>query len=234
MRSVSKVCVALCATVLGAVAAPSVASAEIIEIGRIEGAALPAASCPDPCFVAARTTGYQAKVGATRGLMAAPKDGRIVAWSIALGKPGAKQTDFFTNNLKFGESEAHITILNPRRRLRARAVAQGEPMKLARYFGQTVQFPLEKTIPVKKGQVVALTVTTWAPVLAVNLGGDTSWRASRGKGTCDDTDGRDQTAQTQPNQLAQYYCLYRTARLSYSATLVTKPEVAKPAAARRR
>ena len=46
-------------------------------------------------------------------------------------------------------------------------------------------------------------------------------RASRGKGTCEDTSTN--TVQTQPNQLAQYYCLYKTARLAYSATLVTAP-----------
>ena len=84
---------------------------------------------------------------------------------------------------------------------------------------RTVQFPLAKSIPVKKGWVVALTVPTWAPALAVGLGADTSWRASRGKGTCEDTSTN--TVQTQPNQLAQYYCLYKTARLAYSATLVT-------------
>ena len=85
-----------------------------------------------------------------------------------------------------------------------------------------MQFPLAKSIPVKKGWVVALTVPTWAPALAVGLGADTSWRASRGKGTCEDTSTN--TVQTQPNQLAQYYCLYRTARLAYSATLVTAPD----------
>ena len=90
-----------------------------------------------------------------------------------------------------------------------------------------MQFPLAKSIPVKKGWVIALTVPTWAPALAVGLGADTSWRASRGKGTCEDTSTN--TVQTQPNQLAQYYCLYKTARLAYSATLVTAR-----AAARRR
>ena len=89
-----------------------------------------------------------------------------------------------------------------------------------------MQFPLAKSIPVKKGWIVALTVPTWAPALAVGLGADTSWRASRGKGTCEDTSTN--TVQTQPNQLAQYYCLYKTARLAYSATLVTAPT---PAAA---
>jgi hypothetical protein len=204
---------------LAALALPAAASAEVMEIGKADPPATP--SCPtSPCLAVSRTTGYQAKVGSTRGLMTIPADGRIVAWTIALGKPGKKQTAFFNSKLG-GESQAQITILNPRRKLRSRAVGQGEPQKLTPYFGTTVQFPLKTSIPVKKGWVVALSVPTWAPALAVGLGGDTSWRASRGKGKCNDTGS--QTAQLAPNQLAQYYCLYRTARLTYSATLVTDP-----------
>jgi hypothetical protein len=202
-----------------ALALPAGASAEIIEVGKLDPPATP--SCPSkPCLAVSRTTGYQAKVGATRGLMTIPKAGRIVAWTISLGKPGKKQIAFFDEKLG-GESQAQLTILNPRRKLRSRAVAQGEPQKLTPFFGTTVQFALDKSIVVKKGWVVALTVSTWAPALAVGLGADTSWRASRAKGTCEDTST--QTTQTQPNQLAQYYCLYRTARLAYSATLVTDP-----------
>jgi hypothetical protein len=211
------------AAVGAALALPAAASAEIIEVGKLDPPATP--SCPSkPCLAVSRTTGYQAKVGATRGLMTIPKSGRIVAWTISLGKPGTKQVAFFDEKLG-GEAQAQITILNPRRKLRSRAVAQGEPQKLTPFFGTTVQFALEKSIVVKKGWVVALTVPTWAPALAVGLGADTSWRASRGKGTCEDTST--QTTQTQPNQLAQYYCLYRTARLAYSATLVTDPVPAK-------
>ena len=146
------------------------------------------------------------------------RTGSIVAWTIGLGKPGKKQTAFFNDKLG-GEAPAQITMLNPRRKLRSRAVGQGEPQKLTPFFGSTVQFPLAKSIPVKKGWIVALTVPTWAPALAVGLGADTSWRASRGKGKCEDTSTN--TVQTQANQLAQYYCLYRTARLAYCATLVT-------------
>lgn len=210
----------------GVLAFPALASAEIIEVGKLDPPATP--SCPTrPCLAVSRTTGYQAKVGPTRGVMTIPKNGRIVAWTISLGKPGDKQTTFFNDKLG-GEAQAQITIINPRRKLRSRAVGQGEPQKLTPFFGTTVQFALEKSIPVKKGWVVALTVPTWAPALAVGLGADTSWRASRGKGTCEDTST--QTIQTQPNQLAQYYCLYRTARLTYSATLVTDPVPATPPA----
>ena len=209
-----------------ALALPAAASADIIEVGKLDPPATP--SCPSkPCLALSRTTGYQAKVGATRGLMTIPKNGRIVAWTISLGKPAAKQISFFNEKLG-GESQAQLTILNPRRKLRSRAVAQGEPQKLTPFFGTTVQFALEKSIPVKKGWVVALTVPTWAPALAVGLGADTSWRASRGRGTCEDTST--QTTQTMPNQLAQYFCLYRTARLAYTATLVTDPEPATPPA----
>jgi hypothetical protein len=211
--------VAVAGAVCLAAALPSAVSATENEIGKLSQQASP--SCPArPCLAVSRTTGFQAKVGSTRGLMTIPTDGRIVAWTIALGKPGKKQTAFFEQKLG-GPAQAQITILNPRRKLRSRAVAQGEPQELTPYFGQTVEFPLEKTIPVKKGWVVALTTTTWVPALAVGLPTDTSWRASRGKGSCDDT--QTQTAQTQPNQLAQYFCLYRTARLTYSATLISTP-----------
>jgi hypothetical protein len=205
---------ALCA----AVAWPAASLATQAEIGQ--SGPDPAPACPkSPCLVVSRTTGYQAKVGTTRGLMTVPQDGRIVAWKIALGKPGAKQIAFFDSKLG-GEATAQITIIRPGRKLRSRVMAQGEPQKLSPYFGTTVEFPLEKTIAVKKGWIVALTVPTWAPALADGLGADTSWRAARGKGTCEDTQA--QTAQTQDQQLAQYYCLYK-ARLTYSATLVSTP-----------
>lgn len=210
---------ALIGAVAALAAAPAVGSAEIIEVGAVQPASPP--SCPArPCLAVSRTTGYQAKVGPTRSLMNIPKTGRIVAWTIALGNPGTQQTNFFNQRLG-GEAEAQITILNPRRRLRSRAVAQGEPEKLQPYFGSTVQFPLERSIRVRKGWVVALTVPTWAPALAVGLGSDTSWRASRARGRCEDTSN--QTAQLRANQLAQYFCLYRTARLTYSATLIPDP-----------
>ena len=45
-----------------------------------------------------------------------------------------------------------------------------EPQKLEKYFGSTVQFALDKSIPVKKGWLVALTVPTWAPILTCKCG----------------------------------------------------------------
>jgi hypothetical protein len=202
-----------------ALIAAAPAPAAIIEVGKI--AVDHAPSCPaSPCLAVSRTTGYQAKVGADRGLFLVPQNGKIVAWSITLGKPGDKQIQFFDDNLG-GPASARITILRPGKKLVSVVTGQGPVQQLQPYFGTTVQFPLGRALNVRKGYVVALTVPTWAPALAVGLGNDSSWRASRAKGKCNDTQA--QTAQQALGATIQYRCLYRTARLTYSATLITTP-----------
>src|SRR3954452_21658490 len=193
------------------------AQAKIIEIGQTTDAAAP--SCPRTCNAVSRTTGYQAKGGPKRGLFSVREDGRIVAWTIQLSKPGPSQVKFFNENLG-GEASAGLSILRPGKNLFSRTLRQSSVFKLEPYFGKTVQFALSKTLVVHKGELVGLNVPTWAPALAVGLGCDTSWRASRAEDKCRDT--QTQTAQ-QINQVTQYKCLYRTARLLYSATLVTSP-----------
>ena len=207
---------------LCALAVPGAASARIIEVGALTTESeLPAPSCPArPCFAVSRTTGYQAKVGANRGLMRIPAHGRIVAWTIRLSRPGRSQVSFFNRRLG-GEASAGISLLKPGARLFGRVTAQSPVVQLQPFFGQTVQFPLEESLPARRGQFLALTVPTWAPALATNLGGDTSWRASRPAGECDDTET--QTAQGEIRDLAQYRCLYQRVRLTYTATLITEP-----------
>jgi hypothetical protein len=193
------------------------ASARIIEIGATAAEATP--TCPSsPCLAVSRTTGYQAKVVDSRATYIVPAAGKIVAWSIALGNPDERQISFFEDN--YGEASAQLTILRRGKRLYHRVMGATPVMRLQPYFGQKVQFPLDRSIPVKKGYVVALTVPTWAPALTQLLEDGSSWRASRAKNRCNDTDS--QTAQTRPGQRTQYRCLYR-ARLTYSATLITTP-----------
>ena len=213
---------ALAIVVLCALAVPGAASARIIEVGALASETeLPAPSCPArPCFAVSRTTGYQAKVGTNRGLMRVPAHGRIVAWTIRLSRPGRSQVSFFNRRLG-GEASAGIALLKPGNRLFGRVMAQSPIVELQPFVGQTVQFPLEQSLPARRGQLLALTVPTWAPALATNLGGDTSWRASRPAGECDDTET--QTAQGEIRDLAQYRCLYQRVRLTYTATLVTQP-----------
>jgi hypothetical protein len=204
---------------------PAAAEARIIELGK--AGAEPTASCPSkPCLAVSRTTGYQVKVGVERGLFVAPAGGRIVAWSIALGAPTRKQIAFFDDTLG-GEASAGITVLRTGDRLYGRVLAQSPIEQLGAYLGSEVQFPLATSLPIRKNQLVALTVPTWAPALAVGFQNDTSWRASRTKKQCTDT--ATQTALTTVGALAQYQCLYRTARLTYSVTMITNPRPKKSA-----
>jgi hypothetical protein len=210
--------------VLAALAAlfalPASAGARIIEVGGASATVQP--SCPaSPCEVVSRTTAFQLRVGAKRKLFVAPRDGRIVAWTITLGKPKKVQTEFFEENLG-GASQAGITVMKTGDRSYARVLARSPLQSLTPYFGQTVQFPLATTLPVEKGNLVALTVPTWAPTLSLGLGKGNVWKASRDRDSCDDT--QTQSAQTDINDLQQYKCKYRTARLAYSATLITTPE----------
>ena len=204
------------ATFAAALAASAPASGKVIEVGRTDAApACPAA----PCLAVSRTTGYQIKVGDERSAFTVPEDGKIVAWSINLGKPTAEQIDYFDKNLG-GQASARLTVLRLGKTLYSRTITQSPVQKLEPYFGQTVQFPLGRSLNVKKGYVIALTVPTWAPALTPLLTDHSSWRASRAKGKCNDTGL--QTAQQSLNLVAQYRCLYK-ARLTYSATLVTRP-----------
>jgi len=201
---------------------PAAAQAKITEMGALPDGVR--GSCPGNCQAVSRTTGYQAKVGPERALYQAPADGRIVAWTIALGKPGPKQTAFFNDKLG-GAAQAAIVVLQPGAKLVRTVVAKGPVETLTGYFGTTVQFPLIQTLPIKKGQYIGLTVPTWAPALQVALGNDTSWRSSRGADACGDTGT--QSAMLGSRVRASFRCLYRTARLTYSATFVPTPRKGK-------
>src|ERR1700689_4557666 len=186
MAHMRRISIAVLASVAAiALVVPAVAPATLAEIGVIP-ATTPATvpSCPaSPCLAVSRTTGFQVKVGSERNPLSVTKTGTIVAWTITLGKPNATQIKFFNAN-EGGVSEAGIAVLRAQKtpNLTYKLIAQGPLVKLQPYFGKAAQFPLETTIPVKKGDVVALTVPSWAPALALGFGNDTSWRGSRPEG----------------------------------------------------
>jgi hypothetical protein len=165
-------------------------------------------------------TGFQLTTGPTRNLFVVPRDGWIVAWSITLGAPDKNETAFF-DAYEGGPPAAGISVLQATKSLRYRLVAQSPTVSLSPYLGTTAQFPLAHSIQVRKGYVVALNVPTWAPALALDAGRETTWRASRPKTGCSDTTS--QAAQTTLGSVTQYACRYRSARLTYTATLISTP-----------
>jgi hypothetical protein len=205
------------ATLIAALAMAGSAQARVLEVGTAKGDQPP--TCPDsPCLAVSRTTGYQTQLGTKGGSYRVPAAGRIVAWTVDLGSPNPRQVAFFDQ--AFGKASAGITILRRgKKKLQRFNVAQSPVVQLEPYLGQAVQIPLETSLAVRKGDIVALTVPTWAPVLTKLLSDGSSWLASRPKGGCDDTDTQTAHVKTGPTR---YRCKY-TARLTYSATLVTNP-----------
>jgi hypothetical protein len=210
--------------------APSVASAKIYEIGATAPAAV--SSCPTNCTALARLTAYQIRVGDTKSIDVVHHNGELVAWTVSLGKPDKTGLSYFVDSLMLGATpEARITVLHPLSKGRQHAVHQGPLVDLTPYLGKTVQFTLPAPIPVKKGWIVALTVPTWAPVLADHLAGNMAWRASRPhvlkKGKLDKTICNPPSSVAPPQdaistgQVVQFWCVYPTERLDYSATEIS-------------
>jgi hypothetical protein len=205
-------------------------------------AEVPKASCPGkivngmeviPCRVEGHVSGFQTIAEGIPNPYEAPFEGKIVAWSITLAKPSRQQTattvDEVTvfNELLGQPSEARIGVLRqvgetkpPRYKL----VRQSPLELLNPYFGSTPVFALEHPLTVLKGQVVALTVPTWAPMFAFNVSGENTWRGSRLPEHCiEKEDIQGGNPQQGVGKIKTYGCYYSNARLLYTATLVKKP-----------
>ncbi len=214
------------------------------------------------CFVEGKITGYQSLQRGTTGrnFVVPYRRGKVVTWSISLSNPtrrdsqsfGPAQQPYF-NKLFGSPSRAGISVLrqtnkkgNPVFRLIRRSALQ----TLNPYFGTTVHFALVKPLNVIRGDVVALTIPTWAPAFwtpyacAASRSGDVvnparcetasrnnTWRASRQSGRCsigtDDFDRpnkalQESRPQQKLNSRRQYGCYYKAARLLYTATVVAR------------
>ncbi len=206
---------------------PAGASARLVELGLDSQRSLGTPSCPSsPCLAVTRTTGFQLLNGGRRNPFVSPRTGRIVAFTLRLGKPTAAQIRFFDEQ-SGGEAEVRLAILRPERaqrrgQVRYKLNAITDPFELEKYFGRTVQFPLYTSLLVRRGWIVALAVQTWAPVLAVNsLDNTFAWRSSRVKPCSEDPER--QPPHVAAGTIREYFCTYRPARLTYSATLVSTP-----------
>lgn len=212
----------------------------VVVLGQSEST--PSPSCPGkivhnvevvPCRVEGHVTGFQAIAGGVRHPYVAPFTGKLVAWSITLSRPSHQETATTTDEVGFFDeflgspSEARISVLRPVRKSRPpryTLVRQGPIEVLDPYFGSTVIFALYHPLIVMRGQVVALTVPTWAPMFALDIEGESTWRGSRRPKHCT---SKTDIQQGHPQQVVHttraYGCYYSAARLLYTATLVKQP-----------
>jgi hypothetical protein len=218
----------LLGALVGALALPAPASARIIEIGA--DAEVVAPSCPaDPCEAAVRVTALQGRAaGGRKNPYYIRRDGYIVAFTLQLAQPTAEQIDFFSDN--FGSpAQVRLSVLRRgdtrRTRLNYRLVSQSDLFEVDDYFGSNPTFVLPEPLRVQKTNWIAITVPTWAPIFANNLGRGDWWRSSRAKNSCDPPRSLRQFALGELSSVNVFGCTYSGARLLYTATYVPDPKV---------
>jgi hypothetical protein len=213
-------CFAIALGLLGSSAGASTGGKTTVVLGKT--GTEPDPSCPDqPCQAVGSVTGFQVSNSQAQLPFNVQRPGKVTSWTLTLAQPTNSQRSFF--NGFFGTPpEARLAILRrvagtspPRYNLRS----QGAVHVLSPYMGQTVKF--SASLQVQKGDIVGLTVPTWAPAFAQGLTAKNVWRASREPGKCTDaTAVRQGEPQQKIGKRATYGCKYSTARLLYTVTVV--------------
>jgi hypothetical protein len=216
------------------------APARVVVLGKTDST--PPPSCPGkivnnveviPCRVEGHVTGFQAIAGGVPRPYEAPFEGKVVAWSITLARPSNTDNDNMTDEIGFFNeflgtpSQARIGVLRPvegSNPPQFKLIRQSPLQVLNPYFGSTPVFALDHPLSVLQGDVIALTIPTWAPMFAFNVTEDNTWRGSRLPQHCSSKeDIQGGHPQQGIGKTKTYGCYYSNARLLYTATLVKKP-----------
>jgi hypothetical protein len=219
--------------------APASASAAVIELGattsKLVAPTCPAGVKPSDCkIVLTQSTALETLRDGGAYPSTVKKAGMIVAFTIGLSKldnnrTAARKDIQFLDTTFGGTTRAGITVLRAKGPKSARTwtvTAQGPIIHLQPYLGQVVQFPLPAPLPVKPGDVVALSVPTWAPVLTFALAPTKfAYRQSR-SANCVNPAATEQ-AQLTIGATAAYGCNYPGTRVEYTATEITNPSQTK-------
>lgn len=222
-----------------AVAVPASASATITELGLtatpITAPTCPKGVAPANCtIILTRATALATIRDDVAYPTTAAKSGRIVAFTVGLSNLSSNTTTrnkdiSYLDTTYGGATQVAITILKPvgaRSLYQWDVVAESPLFAVQPYLGQAVQFPLTTSLPVARGDVIALTTPTWAPVLSIDLSTkEFAYRQSR-RANCAKPPKSSQ-AQLTIGRTTRYGCDYPGTRVEYSATEVTNPTPTK-------
>ncbi len=240
MRRISRWPVAA-AVFIGAAALPAAAYAAYTELGATRSP-LVAPSCP-PNLPAAQCTIILTRVTALETLRdgttyptTVRQAGRITAFTVGLSQLSSSKATrrsfvHYLDATYGGTTRIAITVLRAgggkKTDFRWEVVGESAIYHVEPYLGSVVQIPLETTIEVKPGDVIALTTPTWAPVLTISVNSKKfAYRQSRSS-NCSGPPATSQ-AQLTSSQTADYKCDYPGTRLEYSATEVYYPNGSDP------
>jgi len=237
MKHFSLVTAAMIATVLALALAPGSAAAKIVELGQT---ATPIASpvCPTgvpatQCsIILTRTTAIQSVSDGVGYPATVKRSGWIVAFTVGLSQLSSnakteKSYIHIADQAYGGTAQLALTVLKPGPKSKFTVTAQSAIFHLIPFLGQVLQEPLSlppsftqfTALPVKAGDVIGLTVPTWAPVLAYNLS-TTKFAYRQSRTTNCKTFAAGETAQLTVGASTRYLCDYTGTRVEYSATEV--------------
>jgi hypothetical protein len=162
--------------------------------------------------------------------------GAITAFTVGLSQlSSSKSTQntyiHYLDSTYGGTSRLALTVLAPgggkKTQWRWKVVAQSPIYHVEPYLGSVVRIPLDTSLRVAPGDVVALTTPTWAPVLSINLDAKKfAYRQSR-QWNCGRPPASNQ-AQLTVGPITGYGCDYPGTRLEYSATEDLYPLGSRP------
>jgi hypothetical protein len=252
----------LAATFVAAVLVPSAALAANVQIG-VTKTALVAPTCPADAqgtkctILLTQVTAYETLGDGVANPDVVKQSGVVSSFTLGLtGTTTVTPTIYADETQKYGgQPEAQLTALIPTGTAASpsfRVVAQSEVVKLRSELGQVAEFPLTTPLPVVRGEVLALTIPTWAPVLSFELaptqfayvqsriGTRITVKAKTGTTTTSSCKYPSSTnlAQVVVGELSNYGCTFSGTRIEYSALEITTPsgfngEARRRAAAKR-
>jgi hypothetical protein len=216
------------------IAAVSIAGAKDAKVlGKTKHTPKPA--CPrdtpaHPCSGVGGVTAFMRVADGDRFPFNARRNGTVVAYALKLSKPTKDQRDFFGKifeSKKFGKAPtARLAIIKQKsgKGHKYKLLRQSPTVSLSGALGRKQLFTLDKPLRIRKGQIAALTVPTWASNFASPVpNGKNRWRASREKGACDTSKipvAKKSRPQQKKGSVRNYRCDYSGARLLYWAYYV--------------
>ena len=237
---------------MAAILVPATASAAEMQIG-VTTTPLVAPTCPADAqgtkctIILPQVTAYETLGDGIANPDTIKRSGVISSFTLGLaGTNLLTPTILADENQKYGgPPEAQLTALVPTgtpSNPSFRVAAQTSVIKLRSELGKVAEFPLVTPLPVVRGEILALTVPTWAPVLSIELPTTKfSYAQSRVKqilsvkvknssgaivtqrqSSCV-TPGTTNFAQVVVGELSGYSCNYAGTRIDYSALEITTP-----------
>lgn len=227
-------CVAFAAILVASVLLPSVSLADEVEIGATN-TSIAAPACPPgvtqtECkIVLTQVTAFESIRDSVVNPTMVKQPGAVVGFTLGISglstKKSTANADITYLNSRYGSpAEVELTVLRPigpRALFGWSVAAQSQPVEVLPYLGSVVQFPLLQALAVVPGEVLGVTVPTWAPILSINVtGSQFAYRQDRSTGCTDSPAG---LAQFLIGQQATYKCAYPGTRIEYGATEITSP-----------